>query len=272
MAAVIGDPVAHSLSPAIHNAAFAAAGIDARLRGPAGPGGRPGRGDRRRPRLRAPRPVGHHAPQGRRAGPPRRRAARRGRARRGQLRGAGGRPPDRRQHRRRRVRGRPRRGRRGPGRAPGAGAGGRRRRSSGHPVAGRPRGWRRWAWSTARRSAGPWRSSWAARWPRRDRPTDAAPVRRRGQRHLGGHGRRRRRRRRPSTPRCSTPARSWWTSSYEPVETALLAGGPRRPAPVPSTASACSCTRPPTPSGCGRGPTPPVAAMEAAAREALRKT
>ena len=61
---VIGDPVAHSLSPRLHNAAFAALGLDwvsVGSRSPARPGRR--RPDRR-PGPRGPGAVGDHAPQG----------------------------------------------------------------------------------------------------------------------------------------------------------------------------------------------------------------
>ena len=46
VAAVIGDPIAHSLSPAIHNAAFAAAGLDWVFLSPAGAYGAWAPGDR----------------------------------------------------------------------------------------------------------------------------------------------------------------------------------------------------------------------------------
>ena len=47
LAGVIGDPVRHSLSPAIHNAAYAAHGLDwAYVALPVRPGGVEARGDR----------------------------------------------------------------------------------------------------------------------------------------------------------------------------------------------------------------------------------
>ena len=147
LAIVIGDPVRHSLSPAIHNAAFAARGMDwvflglrgARRQGARGSGGRGGAGDRGT--------LGDHAAQGgsrRRRGPTLAHGTPVGRR---QLCGTRRRTPGRTQHRRRRLRGcarergrlvthrgavrgvrRGRRrpgGRAGPGRRRGGGGGGR---------------------------------------------------------------------------------------------------------------------------------------------------
>ena len=61
---VIGDPVAHSLSPRLHNAAFADLGLDWVSVGfPVAAGGRRRRPGRR-PGPRDPGTVGDHAPQG----------------------------------------------------------------------------------------------------------------------------------------------------------------------------------------------------------------
>ena len=65
VAAVIGDPARHSRSPAIHNAAFAATGIDwvfTAFEVPAGGGAAALEAMRV---LRLGGTVGHHAPQGR---------------------------------------------------------------------------------------------------------------------------------------------------------------------------------------------------------------
>ena len=98
---VIGSPIAHSLSPLLHNAAFAALGLACdlallRLRG----GAWSGRGRARVDAAgRHQRPVGDHAPQGRR-GRPGRRVHRGGAPARGrQLHRQSGRPASRHQHR-----------------------------------------------------------------------------------------------------------------------------------------------------------------------------
>ena len=61
LAAVIGSPVRHSLSPAIHNAAFAAAGLDWRFVALEVAPGDAAPGPRRHARARARRPLGHDA-------------------------------------------------------------------------------------------------------------------------------------------------------------------------------------------------------------------
>ncbi len=62
---VIGDPVAHSLSPLLHNTAFAELGLDWVSVGFPVPAGRTGGGPGRGPGPGHPGPVGDHAPQGR---------------------------------------------------------------------------------------------------------------------------------------------------------------------------------------------------------------
>ena len=66
---VIGDPVAHSLSPLLHNAAFAELGLDWVSVGFRVPAGSAADAHRRGPGPRCPRVVGDHAPQGCGGGP-----------------------------------------------------------------------------------------------------------------------------------------------------------------------------------------------------------
>ena len=233
VAAVIGSPVRHSLSPALHNAAFAATGLDwAYVAFEVAPGRRPAA-------LDAMRALGlgglsvtmpHKADVGRR----RRRAQRRrssalgavncvvplggGRLRGESTDGDGLRaiaaatpastsPASGAAVRRRR--------RRGPGGRAGPGRGGRRRRRGREPHRGQRRRGRR-----------PWPARRAPSAPRRRRSPTSRPRR---QRHLGGHGRRRSACR--STPPCWAAARWWPTSSTSRSRPPLLdaAAAPRLP-------------------------------------------
>ena len=105
LTAVIGSPVRHSLSPTLHNAAFAAAGLDwVMLAFEVAPRIRRGR-RRRDADVRSARPGGHDAAQVRRRGGGRRGRSGGRRARIGQHRRPARRRHDvRHQHRRRRVR------------------------------------------------------------------------------------------------------------------------------------------------------------------------
>ncbi len=254
---VIGWPVEHSLSPAIHNAAFVALDLDWAYVPLAGPARGAACGRRRAGRARRPRRERDDAPQDARAptSPTSSPTTLAGSRAVNTLRGAR-RPGARPQHRRARVRPVPasRRGLR-PGRP------------------GGPRLRRRWC------GAGPWRSPWprvgvseltvararpgAARVPcsapstgrtpgsrviaarpsrgsrgRPRRQRDPARRRRARPRRLAA-ARARGRRRRPAlprrpAPRCSTP--------------------PAMPAPMRTGASGCCCTRQRSRSSCGPAP------------------
>ena len=265
---VIGYPVAHSLSPLLHNAAFADLGLDWVSVGFPVPAGRAGRGPGRgrgpsgSGACRSPCPTRRTWPAPWSTAHPGGRPARGGQLRGRRRRtggwattptGPGSSPPWRRgggfDPRRAAVpggRGR----RRGPGggRRPGRRRG--RRGGGGQPDAGAGRGGRR-AWPG--RPAG-----WAP-------PTDAAGLRPGGQRHPGGHGatsadgpatgR--------STRRCSGPAQVVVDLVYHPPVTPWLAAaagaGRRRP-----TGSACWSTRPHCRSSAGPATEAPVEAMWAA--------
>ena len=246
VAAVIGSPVQHSLSPALHNAAFRAAGLDwvyvAFEVAPGSAAARAG-GDAH---ARARRAVGDDAAQGGRRRGRRRAGAGGGGAAVGEHGGLVGRTARRPQHRRRRVRRLARR------------VGRRRRRRS------RRRGRRRRRSPQRRRRPRPGAA------PATSPSSTARRASGRGRRAgPGGAGRLAGRHRRAPTS-SSTPRRSAWAPTscrstrrccapgqvvadlvYHPLRHGAAARPPRPAGCRPSTASACSSTRPCCSRSCG---------------------